>query len=65
MNKHIAAVKNRVNATAAHVHRNRGKYAAATTAAAFLALMNRNAKELNAFLAEHDLLDEYYCPEEN
>lgn len=30
------------------------------TATAFVLLMMRNAKELNAFLEKHNLMDEYY-----
>lgn len=34
------------------------------TATAFVLLMMRNAKELNAFLEEHNLTDKYYGEEE-
>lgn len=64
MKNKIVSAKNKINTAVVHVHRNRGKYAAATTAAAFLVLMNRNAKVLNEFLEEHNLLDEYYAPED-
>lgn len=47
-----------------HVKKHRAKYAAAGTAIAFLALMRHNAKELNAFLEEKGLLEEYYYSEE-
>ena len=53
----------KINSVKTHVVTHRAKYAAATTAAAFVTLMHRNAKVLNEFLEEHNLLDEYYTPE--
>lgn len=50
----------RINAVKDTVVDHRAKIAAVTTAAAFVALMARNAKTLNAFLDEHDLTDKYY-----
>lgn len=65
MNTKLSAVKNKSVSFAKHVHRNRAKYAALTTAAGFLGLMARNAKGYNEFLEKHNLLDEYYQFEEN
>lgn len=59
-------LKKKLRAVRNHVRSNRGKYAAGATLAACIALQLRNAKELNRFLAEHDLLDKYYAdPDEN
>ena len=53
----------KINSVKTHVATHRAKYAAATTAVGALWLMHRNAKVLNEFLEEHNLLDEYYLPE--
>lgn len=39
--------------------KHRAKIAAGMTAAAFLTLMYRNARQLETFMAEHNLTDEY------
>lgn len=54
----------KINSVKTHVVNNRAKYAAATTAVAFLALIHHNAKALNEFLEEHNLTDAYYTPED-
>lgn len=43
-----------------HIYRNRAKYAAATTLAVCVAIRLHSAKEWNAFLEDHNLLDEFY-----
>ena len=57
-------MKNKLTSVKNHVKTNRAKYAAGATATALIALQMRNAKELNEFLAKHDLLDEYYSIED-
>ena len=52
MRKSLAAVVKFLNA-------HRAKIAAGITATVFLTLMARNARELEKFMKEHDLLDEY------
>ena len=52
------SVKNR---TIDHIRRYRGRYAAATTAVAFYAILTRPAvKQWNEFLEEHNLTDTFY-----
>lgn len=63
MNK-LNSVKNVTTSVKNHVHKHRAKYAVVTTAAAFTALMMRNAEDWNNFLKEHNLYDEYYKTEE-
>lgn len=58
--KEVLIVKTKLNKVMAHVERNRGKYAMLATASAFVVLMRAQAKQFNAFLADHNLMDEYY-----
>jgi hypothetical protein len=44
----------------AFVDKHRGKLAAGITATAFLLLLHRNAKQLEIFMADHNLLTEYH-----
>lgn len=46
------------------IKKHRVAVAVGLTATAFVLLMLRNAKQLNAFLEEHGLTDEYYKIEE-
>jgi hypothetical protein len=39
--------------------KHRAKIAAGVTAAAFLTLMFRNARQIESFMADHNLTDEY------
>lgn len=48
----------------AHVYRNRGKYAFVAGLSVAVAIENGRAKQINKFLVEHDLVDEYYQSEE-
>lgn len=43
-----------------HIHNHRGAYSSLATTTVFAALLMRNAKILNAFLEEHDLMEAYY-----
>ena len=52
-----------IKSTKRFVHNHKTALIVTATSTAWIALMMRNAKELNAFLAEHNLLDEYYQPE--
>lgn len=45
-------ITSRVKRTVNHVHRNRGKYAAAATAVVFVKLNMHTAREFDAFLTE-------------
>lgn len=41
------------------LHHHRAKFAVGVTASAFLLLMYRNARELEKFMKDHNLMDEY------
>ena len=57
MSKKIAFLRN-------FIQKHRVAIAIGMTATAFILLMMRNAKVLNAFLEEHNLLDAYYSLED-
>lgn len=47
-----------------HIYDRRGRYSAALTALAFMALMNRSGRELTEFLVEKGIdPQEYFLPE--
>ncbi len=52
------------NTTIAFTRRHRTAITVAATAAPLIALQVRNAKIMNEFLTEHDLLDKYYETDE-
>lgn len=59
----ITSVKNTVKF---HVYRHRAKYASAATIIIVVAAFNKldRKAEWDAFLKEHNLLNEYYLPED-
>lgn len=58
-------IKSTTKKTVLHVHRHRGKYSAALTAAAFLSLSKRSSDEFTAFLESKGIdPNEYWLPEE-
>jgi hypothetical protein len=56
-------IKKIAKSAQAHVIRCRGRYAALATLAVCAAINNARVKEMNGFLEDHNLLDEYYTPE--
>ncbi len=58
-------ISNRTKKVVNHVHRHRGKYAAAVTAAAFMKLSAKTAREFDAFLESKGIdPDEFWFIEE-
>jgi hypothetical protein len=53
----------KLNSVKAHLSKHRAKYAAAATVVACYAVHRLQVKEMNNFLTEHNLLDQYYNPE--
>lgn len=46
-----------------HIQKHRAKYAVAATAATAYAISRKSVNDWNAFLVEHNLVDEFYAPE--
>lgn len=57
----LEKLNSKKNQVQTHIVKHRAKYAAATTAAAFVTLMHQRAKDWNAFLEEHNLTDAFYA----
>lgn len=53
-------MRNKIHQLRNHIHNHRGAYASLATTAVFATLITRNAKILNEFLEEHDLMEAYY-----
>jgi hypothetical protein len=65
LTKGITMLKNKLNSAKNHVIHYRARYAVATTIVVCGVLHTLQVNEVNKFLAEHNLLDAYYNPEEN
>lgn len=57
-------MKTKISRVKNHIYNRRGRYSAALTAIAFMALMNRSGRELTEFLIEKGIdPQEYFLPE--